>query len=101
MVPLERVTERPADPKPLSVPRKPRPRPPEPPKPRAPRRFKIVDVMTNGAVVDDVEAGAAVDALKDVRSIVDVDAYVWQEDRDRWRRLTFSELRALWELAKG
>lgn len=100
VVPLERATKRAADPAPLFVPRKPRPRPPEPPKPRAPRRFKLVDVMTNEPLVADVEAGAAIDALKDVRSIVDVDGYVWNEEGKRWRRLTFSELQAMWELAK-
>jgi hypothetical protein len=101
MVPLDRVTRRRADPEPVFVPAKPRPRPPEPPKPRAPRRFKVVDVMTNQPMVEDAQAGAAIDVLKDVRSIVDVDAYVWHDERDRWRRLTFPELRAMWDLAKA
>jgi hypothetical protein len=99
VVPLERVTKRSAAPEPVSVPRKPRPRPSQAPKPREPRRFRVVDVMTNQALADDVNAREAVDALKAVRSIIDVNVYVWQEERDRWRLLTFPERHAMWELA--
>ncbi len=99
MVPLERVTKRSSSPEPLAVPPKPRPRPEEPPEPRAPRRFRIVDVMTRQAVVDDVGAREAIDVLKGTRSIVDVDVYVWQEERDRWRLLTFPERRTMFGLA--
>jgi hypothetical protein len=99
MVPLERVTKRSSAPEPLAVPPKPRPRQQEAPEPRAPRRFRIVDVMTRQALVDDVSAREAVDVLKGTRSVVDVDIYVWQEERDRWRLLTFPERRAMWELA--
>ena len=98
MVPLERATKRSA-PKPLSVPRKPIPRRPEPPKPRAPRRFRVVDVMTQRSVVDDASAAETVAALRGVRSIVDVNVYVWQEERERWRLLTFPEQRALFDAA--
>jgi hypothetical protein len=55
--------------------------------------------MTRQALVDDAGAREAIDALADVRSIVDVDVYIWQEESDRWRLLTFSERRAMWELA--
>jgi hypothetical protein len=68
--------------------------------PRAPRRFRIVDVMTRRALVDDGSARAAVDALKSVRSIVDVDVYAWNDERDRWQRLTFAEQRAMMVLAR-
>lgn len=71
----------------------------ESPEPRLPRRFKVVDVMTRQPIAEDVEAREAVDALKDVRSIVDVTVYVWQAERDRWRPLTFPEQRTLWERA--
>lgn len=99
MVPLERKQSRSAAPEPVSVPRNPKPREPEPPKPKLPHRFRVVDVMTTQSIVDDVGVAAAVDALSDVRSIVDVSVYVWQPERDRWRRLTFSEQRALFDLA--
>ncbi len=100
MVPLESVTKRRPEPEPIFVPRKPaRKRAPEEPKPRAPHRFRIVDVMTRGTVVEDGSAREAVDALRDVRSIVDVDIYTWDDERERWRRLTLPEGRAMLELA--
>jgi hypothetical protein len=34
-----------------------------------------------------------------MRSLVDVDVYVWQHERERWRRLTFAEQRALFDFA--
>jgi hypothetical protein len=99
MVPLESVTKRPSTPEPVVVPRKPRPRLAPTPRPRPPRRFRVVDVMSREALADDASASEAVDALKGVRSIVDVTVYVWQEERDRWRMLTFGERQAMWELA--
>ena len=99
MVPLESVTKRSSAAEPPVVPRKPRPRPEQPPQARAPRRFRVRDVMTRQTLVDDVSARRAIDVLKDVRSIIDVNVYVWQEERDRWRMLTFPERRAMWELA--
>jgi hypothetical protein len=80
------------------VPRKPRSRPPEPPKPREARKFKVVDVLTRQAVADDVPARQAIDALNGFRSIVDVNVYVWQPERERWRMLTFDESAELWTL---
>jgi hypothetical protein len=99
MVPLERVTKRSSTEAPVFVPRKPTERPQEAPAPPAPRRFRVVDVMTRQALVDDAGARDAIEALKGVRSIVDVNVYVWHEERERWRPLTFPERRALWELA--
>jgi hypothetical protein len=99
MVPLESVTKRSSVAEPPVAPRKPRPRPDEAPKPRPPRRFRVVDVISREAVVDDVSTREAIDALKGVRSIVDVNVYVCQEERDRWRMLTFGERQAMWELA--
>jgi len=100
MVPLERATKRSA-PESVSVPRKPKPREPKPPKPRAPRRFRVVDVMTQRSVIDDASAAETVAALREVRSIVDVNVYVWQEERERWRLLTFPEQRALFDAKDG
>ena len=56
--------------------------------------------MTRESLVDDGGVREAVSSLKDVRSIVDVDVYVWSEEKDRWRRLTFTEARALWSLSR-
>ena len=97
MVPLERVLKRGADSVPgfaLAERRRPAP---APPKPREPHRFKVVDLMTRQVLAQDVDARGALDALHAVRSIVDITVHVWDADRDRWRRLTFGELKTLWE----
>jgi hypothetical protein len=67
------------------------------PEVRRPHRFKVVDVMTRAVLADDVGARAAVAALADVRSIVDVSISVWDDDAQRWRMLSFAERRGLWE----
>ena len=99
MVPLERTPERGSS----ALPEYGLPRLREPqeasPEHRAPHRFKIVDVMTRRTLAEDVDVRAAVDALRDVRSIVDVNVYVWQPERTRWRPLTLHEQRTLLELA--
>jgi hypothetical protein len=99
MVPLESVTERVSDPEPVRVIRKAKPPAPMPAEPREPRRFRVVDVMSRQHLVDDASASEAIDTLRAVRSIVDVNIYVWQPDRDRWRLLSFSEQRAMFDLA--
>jgi hypothetical protein len=99
MVPLESVTKRRSAAEPLSVPPKPKPRAPEPPKPRVPRRFRVVDVMTRQTLADDVSAAETIEALRSVRSTVDVNVYVWQEERERWRLLTSPEQRILFDRA--
>jgi hypothetical protein len=102
VVPLEKVlTKRSSVAEPLFVPRKPRPRPPEAPAPRRPREFKVVDLMTRQVLAEGASARETVDILSGIRSVVDVSVYVWQPERDRWRMLTFDELRALWRLRAG
>ena len=101
VVPLESVQQRRGAPEPLYVRPNPEPREPEAPEPTPPRRFRIVDVMTRQRIVDDVGAAAAVQALKAARSIVDVSVYVWEPAWERWRRLTFPEQRAMFDLAAG
>jgi hypothetical protein len=82
------------------VPRKPaRPREPPAPTPRPPRRFKIVDVLTRQTLAAGADTREAVDVLGDVGSLVDVNVYIWEDERARWRLLTISEQRAIWELA--
>jgi hypothetical protein len=84
------------------VPRKPaKPVEPAPPSTREPRRFKIVDLMTRQELADGVLAQEALDILRDARSIVDVNVYVWQEERERWRPLTFAERRVMWDQAQA
>ncbi len=101
MVPLDSAEKRPSLAEPIFVPRKPAPpREPEAPKPKAPHRFRIVDVMTRQELVDDGSVREAVAALKSVRSVVDVEVYVWQEESRRWRALSFAERRSLLELAR-
>jgi hypothetical protein len=68
-------------------------------KPKSPRRFRIVDVMTRRELVGDAGIHDALAALKDVRSVVDVNVYVYDEDRGRWRAMTFEEQRVLMDLA--
>jgi hypothetical protein len=53
--------------------------------------------MTRQSLVDDAGAAETVAALRGVRSIVDVNVYVWQDER--WRALTFREQRVLFEAA--
>jgi hypothetical protein len=101
MVPLESVEKRSPVPERAFVLREPTPRAEPDSTPTAPRRFKVVDVMTREPLVDGAGARATVDALKEVRSIVDVNVYVWQEDQERWRLLSLGEQRAIWDLARA
>ena len=97
MVPLDRVLRKPgsSDGVPGFVFRK-LERRPEEPEPREPYRFKIVELLTRRTLAEDVGAREAVQALEDVRSIVDVSMFVWEPEADRWRLLTFDEGRLLW-----
>jgi hypothetical protein len=98
MVPLDKVLKKPAPShEPPFVPPEPLPREPKPPEPRPPLRFKIVDVMTRAALAEDASAREALGVLDDVRSIVDVNVFVWQPKTEKWRLLTLDEKRTLWE----
>jgi hypothetical protein len=100
MVPLESVEKRSTPVEPVFVPRKPAPRPQSlEPEPKAPRRFRVVDLMTREELADDASAHEAVDVLKDLRSMMDVTVYVWQDKHERWRPLTFGEQRVMWDVA--
>ena len=99
MVPLESTTERSSADSSLVVPPTPRRRPRlEGVRPREPLRFRIVDLVTRDTLADSVSTAEAVEALKAVRSAVDVNVYVWREQQDRWRLLTLGEKRMLWDL---
>jgi hypothetical protein len=56
--------------------------------------------MTREALAEDASAREAVSALDDVRSIVDVNIFVWQPKSEKWRLLTLDEKRRLWERRK-
>jgi hypothetical protein len=97
MVPLDTVLKKPRRDEPrLAAPKRKAPEA-TPAAPRQPRRFRVVDVATRAVLADDVGARAALRALHDVRSVVDVHVYVWEADDDRWRLLTLAEQRLLWE----
>jgi hypothetical protein len=99
MVPLERVTTGPSEPEPVFVRRKPVGTPrTERPSPRRPHQFKIVEVLTRQVLAERSNTRDAVEVLRNVRSPVDIDVYVWREESGRWRLLTFEEKRALWDL---
>jgi hypothetical protein len=98
MVPLDSVVRKPAPSgEPLFVPPKRPPRPPKTPEPPRPRTFKVVDVATREVLAEGTGARATLDVLGAVRSIVDVNVYVWESEPERWRLLTLDEQRVLWE----
>jgi hypothetical protein len=98
MVPLERVLRQGTDTVPgFRLPRR-RATRSMPAEARKPHRFRIVDVITRQVLAEDADARRAVQTLEDVRSIVDVTIYAWDETAGDWRRLTFGEAKALWEL---
>jgi hypothetical protein len=99
MVPLESVEQRSSATKPVFVPREPLRRAERETRAPTAKRFKVVDVMSREPLVDGAGTRETVAMLKDVRSIVDVNVYVWQEEQDRWRLLSLAEQRALWDLA--
>ncbi|HYB29814.1 MAG TPA: hypothetical protein VEF89_24610 [Solirubrobacteraceae bacterium] len=97
MVPLDRVLRKPGGDTEtgFSFPKL-KPREPSAPEPPAPRRFKVVDVQTREVLAEDADARMTIGALEPVRSIVDINVWVWQPERERWRMLSLDELRALW-----
>ncbi len=101
VVPLETTKPRSADTEPVFVPPKRRRREPaQTVTPAAPKRFKVIDVMTRQPLIEGASTLDTVAALKRVRSVVDVNVYVWDEERERWRLLKLADKRALWELAR-
>ena len=70
----------------------------EPEGERARRRFRIVSVLTRQTLADDVGISEALEALRGVGSVVDVNVFVWDRGEEDWRPLTMSERRRLWNL---
>jgi hypothetical protein len=100
MVPLESRQKQAPESEPVFVkPRRPAAQAVEAaPAPRRPSRFKLVDLMTDQVLAEDVGARQAVAVLRDVRSVVDVRVYLWHERDERWRLLSQREQKALWAL---
>lgn len=98
MVPLAHVLrKRSHDAEPIFVPPRRRPKADAAPEPRHPRLFKVVDISTRQVLTEGAAARAVLDVLSEVRSIVDVNVYVWQRKTQKWRLLTFDERRLLWD----
>jgi hypothetical protein len=98
MVPLENVLRKPQkDAEPIYVPPPAKPIAPAPPEPRRPRVFKVVDIMTRQVLAEDATARATIDVLNGVRSIVDINVYVWQPAKMTWRLLNLHEQQLLWD----
>jgi hypothetical protein len=76
---------------------RPKKRPPRMTEPTGPRSFKVVDVMTKEVIAEDSDAQATVAALRTIRSVVDIDIFVWEQKLLRWRQLSFGEKRVLWD----
>ena len=97
-MPLDRF-EHPEEPKPAKVwvPPKRTPREPEPPKPRAPRRFRALDVVTREVLLDDGSVAEMLEMLREVEHVNDVNLYVLEPERERWRLLSMAEQRVVWE----
>ena len=102
VVPLEKAAKKAASVEPEFVRRRPSPAAElQPPPARTPHSFKIVDVLTREVLAEGADTRTALGVLRDVRSLVDVTVYVWQEERERWRLLTLGEQRALLDLARA
>jgi hypothetical protein len=96
MVPLEKRTKR-EQRDALYVPRKQSPPPAKPTAPKPARKFKVIDVVSRQVLTEGTDTRRTVDVLESVRSIVDIQVYVWQPVREKWRMLGLDEVRLLWD----
>jgi hypothetical protein len=98
VVPLDNVLSKPSQrTERIVVPPPPGPKAAPALEPRRPRLFKVVDIVTRQVLTDGAHAREALESLKGVRSIVDVNVYVWQPTTENWRLLSFGERRLLWD----
>jgi hypothetical protein len=81
----------------LYVPRKHAPAGAKPTAPRPARKFKVVEVVSRQVLAEGTDTRRTVELLNGVRSIVDVQVYVWQPVREKWRMLGLDEVRLLWD----
>jgi len=56
----------------------------------------VLDIMTQAVLVEDGSARETIEALNQVRSIVDVNVYAREAKTGRWRLLPLQEQRLLW-----
>jgi hypothetical protein len=98
MVPLEKRATRLGQSRDvLYVPRKHAPTGAKPTAPRPARKFKVVEVVSRQVLAEGTDTRRTVELLNGVRSIVDVQVYVWQPVREKWRMLGLDEVRLLWD----
>jgi hypothetical protein len=102
MVPLEQTVRKPSEQaEPVLVAPaardKPKPAVDAEPGPRRPRLFKVVEISTRQTLAEGTDAAATIEVLNGVRSVVDVNVYLWQPDTEKWRLLTYNERRLLWD----
>jgi hypothetical protein len=98
MVPLEKRTAKgDRSQHALYVPRKHTPPPPKPPAAKPARKFKVIDVVSRQVLTEGTDTRGTIDVLKNVRSIVDIQVYVWQPVHETWRMLGLDEVRLLWD----
>ena len=98
MVPLEKVLRKPEPAPPKRRRRSPPGRSEPQPEPRQPLRFRVVDAMTRELLADDADGRETLSLLGRLRSVVDVDIFVWEPRSERWRQLTLGERQAVWRL---
>jgi hypothetical protein len=97
MVPLESVLRKSSgQAEPIYVPPPPRPQDSPAAEPPRPWSFKVLDIMTQAVLVEDGSARETIEALNQVRSIVDVNVYAREAKTGRWRLLPLQEQRLLW-----
>jgi hypothetical protein len=68
----------------------------EPELQEGPRRFRIVDVRSRRTLAEDADLTEALEALRGVGSVVDVNVFVSEGGQPSWRPLSMSERRTLW-----
>jgi hypothetical protein len=68
----------------------------EPAATKVARRFRIVDIRSRQVLAEDVNLADALEVLRGIGSVVDVNVYVWDPDEADWHPLTISERRTLW-----
>ena len=97
MVPLEKTRDDGEGRAPIVV-RDQAPRPEKPAEPRKPPRFKVVDVMTRQVLAEGADTRATVELLEGMRSVVDVNVYVWRDWEGDWQQLSQGDRRRLWAM---
>jgi hypothetical protein len=66
--------------------------------PKVARRFKVADIRSRQVLAEDVNLAEALETLRGVGTVVDVNVYVWDSDEAEWHPLTLSERKTLWNL---